>query len=163
MKFAMETAGRGPAWARRWLYAAGIYNLAWGTLVILFPHLLFDLFGMERMRYPEIWQCVGMVVGVYGIGYLIAAGDYRRHWPIVLVGLAGKVLGPIGMAKALVEDRFPLAFGINILANDLIWWVPFGMMLWDVASSAKRNGNRADGIGMPRAEASVPQVSSAEK
>ena len=62
-----------PRWARRWLYAAGIYNLVWGAIVIVFPNALFDLVGAERMRYPEIWQCVGMIVGVYGIGYLIAA------------------------------------------------------------------------------------------
>jgi hypothetical protein len=83
-----------PPWASRWLWAAGIYNLTWGTLAIAWPHLLFDLTGAERINYPEIWQCVGMIVGVYGIGYIIAASDSRTHWPIVLVGLLGKVFGP---------------------------------------------------------------------
>jgi small multidrug resistance pump len=49
---------------------------------------------MELPRYPDIWQCVGMIVGVYGVGYLIAAFDPLRHWPVILVGLLGKVLGP---------------------------------------------------------------------
>jgi hypothetical protein len=31
-------------------------------------HLLFDLTGAERINYPEIWQCVGMIAGVYRIG-----------------------------------------------------------------------------------------------
>lgn len=124
-----------PSWARRWLIAAGVYNLLWGGLVILFPHLLFDLTGAERMRYPEIWQCVGMIVGVYGIGYIIASTNPRQHWPIILVGLLGKVFGPIGFAFALTKGTFPPSFGLTILTNDLIWWAPFFMILWDTFRS----------------------------
>lgn len=126
--------GQSPPWARRWLWAAGLYNLAWGALAIGFPHWLFDLCGIARPNYPEIWQCVGMIVGVYGIGYLIAAGDSRTHWPIVLVGLLGKIFGPIGFAVAVLKGTFPPIFGLTIVTNDLIWWIPFGMMLWDAAS-----------------------------
>ncbi len=122
-----------PAWMRRWLWAAGLYNLTWGAVVILFPHLLFDLADIERMRYPQIWQCVGMIVGVYGVGYLVAARAPRRHWPIVLVGLLGKVFGPVGFAIALIDGTFPLLFGITILTNDLVWWIPFGLILLDAA------------------------------
>jgi ligand-binding SRPBCC domain-containing protein len=115
----------------RWLRAAGIYNLAWGILAIARPHLLFDLTGTARNNYPEIWQCVGMIVGVYGVGYLLAANDPRRHWPIVLVGLLGKVFGPIGFLDAWMRGRLPASFGLTILTNDLIWWLPFGLMLKD--------------------------------
>ena len=123
-------AKNSPAWAKWWLRAAGVYNLAWGAIVIAFPHVLFDACGILRLNYPEIWQCVGMIVGVYGIGYLIAAEDPHRHWPIVLVGLLGKVFGPIGFAGALVKGTFPVTFGLTILTNDLIWWIPFTLMLW---------------------------------
>ena len=126
-----------PRWASRWLWAAGIYNLAWGSLAIAYPHLLFDLAGADRINYPEIWQCVGMIVGVYGIGYLIAAYDSRTHWPIVLVGLLGKIFGPIGFAVALMRGTFPPLFGLTILTNDLIWWVPFTMILLDAAKQRK--------------------------
>lgn len=121
---------------QRWLFAAGIYNLVWGTLVIAFPHWLFDFSGIERLNYPQIWQCVGMIVGVYGIGYLIAAGDPCRHWPIVLVGLLGKIFGPIGFAGALWQGVFPPIFGITILTNDLLWWIPFALILRDAARSS---------------------------
>jgi small multidrug resistance pump len=107
------------------LKLAAIYNIIWGTFVILFPNAFFDIINMERPNYPEIWQCVGMIVGVYGVGYWIAAQDPIKHYPIVLVGFLGKILGPIGFAQALFTDRFPLAFGINIIFNDLIWWIPF--------------------------------------
>ena len=124
---------RAPRWARHWLVAAGIYNLLWGALVIFFPLAWFDLAGMERPTYPQLWQCVGMIVGVYGIGYLAAARDPWRHWPIVLVGLLGKLFGPIGFAQAVIEGVFPPIFGLTILTNDVIWWVPFSLMLWGAA------------------------------
>ena len=111
------------------LKLAGLYNILWGSLVILFPHLLFDLTGMERPNYPELWQCVGMIVGVYGVGYWIAASDPIKHFPIVLVGFLGKILGPIGFAQALITERFSLGFGVNIIFNDLIWWIPFFLIL----------------------------------
>lgn len=122
---------RSPTWARLALQAAGVYNLLWGAWVILFPMMIFDLIAADRPRYPEIWQCVGMIVGVYGIGYLIAASDPRRHWPMVLVGLLGKIFGPIGFIYALEQGVFPWQFGLNIITNDLIWWLPFLLILWD--------------------------------
>ena len=136
---------RAPLWASRWLLAAGIYNIVWGLLVLARPHLLFDLTGASRINYPEIWQCVGLIVGVYGIGYLIAAGDPRTHWPIVLVGLLGKVFGPIGFLVALVQGTFPPLFGLTIVTNDLLWWIPFAMILRD---AAKHRGNDRHSQGM---------------
>ena len=55
-----------PSWIRGWLLAAGFYNLAWGAANIIWPNALFDFAGAKRVNYPEIWQCVGMIVGVYG-------------------------------------------------------------------------------------------------
>lgn len=130
-----QTPSSPPSWGRAWLRAAGLYNVVWGALVILAPNALFDLFDMPRPNYPEIWQCVGMIVGVYGVGYWIAASDSRRHWPIVLVGLLGKVLGPLGFAAALARGVFPPQFGLTILTNDLVWWIPFALLLWDAARS----------------------------
>jgi hypothetical protein len=111
------------------LIAAGAYNLAWGALTVLFPDWLFSLTGMERPNYPFIWQCVGMIVGVYGIGYLAAARDPARHWPIVLVGLLGKIFGPVGYVMGVVQGTVPAAFGVTIPTNDLIWWIPFAAIL----------------------------------
>ena len=117
-------------WLCRILIVAGVYNLVWGAAVILSPTALFRFAEMEPPRYPQIWQCVGMIVGVYGIGYLIAATDPLRHWPITLVGLLGKFFGPIGFAVALFRGELPLAFGATILMNDLIWWIPFAVILY---------------------------------
>jgi hypothetical protein len=113
------------------LWVAAGYNLLWGAWVVLFPGMLWDWVGAEAPRYPGLWQCIGMIVGVYGIGYAAAAMDPYRHWPIVLVGLLGKLAGPVGFVDAaILSDQFPMGFGWTIVSNDLVWWVPFGLILW---------------------------------
>lgn len=89
----------------------------------------FDWLELARPNWPQIWQCLGMVIGVYGVGYLIAAADPLRHWPIILVGLLGKVLGPIGFVNYALRGDLPWAMAWLILANDLIWWWPLGVIL----------------------------------
>lgn len=80
----------------------------------------FDWAGMERPNYTQLWQCIGMIVAhYYGIGYAIAAVDPFRHWPIVFVGLLGKVLGPIGFVDAAVRGVLPWKFGVVNIFNDL--------------------------------------------
>lgn len=138
----VDVSAAAPSWSYYWLWAAGIYNLLWGFVTIAAPNLLFDLTGIPRVNYPEIWQCVGMIVGVYGIGYVIAAYDSRRHWPIVLVGLLGKIFGPIGFVGALLKGTFPLAFGATILTNDLLWWIPFTLILRDAWRAARSTSGR---------------------
>ena len=119
-----------PGWGKITLLLAGIYNLLWGASVVLFPLFIFRATGLDAPNYPQIWQCVGMIVGVYGIGYLIASTDPARHWPIVLVGLLGKILGPIGFASAALSGALPWNWLAVIVANDLVWWVPFGGILF---------------------------------
>jgi peroxiredoxin len=114
---------------RRTLIAAAVYNIVWGAWVVLFPEALFRWSGVSPPLYPQIWQCVGMIVGVYGIGYAIAARSPFQHWPIVLVGLVGKIFGPIGFLQAAAGGYLPWSFGVTIITNDLIWLVPFALIL----------------------------------
>ena len=124
-----------PRWMRIVLWLAAAYNLAWGALVVLWPLEPFRWAGMAPPNYPQIWQCLGMVVGVYGVGYALAARDPLRHWPIVLVGLLGKVLGPIGMVWNITRGELPWVAGWTCVGNDLIWWAPFAMILYRAGRS----------------------------
>jgi len=123
------TTPSAPRWMRNVLLAAGAYNVLWGAFAVLFPSAIFHWLDMPLPNYPQFWQCIGMIVGVYGIGYAIAALDPARHWPIVLVGFLGKVFGPLGMVQALWTGALPWGFALNCVTNDVIWWVPFALIL----------------------------------
>ena len=86
-----------------------------------------------------------MIVGVYGIGYVAAARDPLRHWPIVLVGFLGKIFGPLGYVMGVARGEVPPAFGVTLPTNDLVWWVPFGMILWQAWRSRQSAGAWTEG------------------
>ena len=134
-----------PRWIPIVLYLAAFYNLVWGAFVVFFPLVPFRLAGMEPPNYPALVQCLGMIVGVYGIGYALAARDPVTLWPLVLVGLLGKIFGPIGFVYAAAIGEFPWHAGFNILTNDLVWWLPFTAILLQAARIQDARLAGADG------------------
>lgn len=111
------------------LRLAAVYNVLWGAWVVLFPHSYFSWMEMEALTYPTIWQGTGMIVGVYGLGYWWASYAPMTHWPIVMVGFLGKIFGPLGYVLNYFQDLIDPKFGYILITNDLIWWVPFFMIL----------------------------------
>lgn len=122
-----------PVWMSVVLVVTGVYNLVWGAAVVLFPAFTFGLSGLSEpdkpLYYPQLWQCVGMIVWVYGVGYLLAALNPVAHWPVVLLGLLGKVLGPMVFVYGALVGETPPAALVTLLFNDVIWWVPFFLIL----------------------------------
>ena len=116
---------------------AGAYNLAFGVWAGFWPLRFFELFGIAPPRYPAIWACLGMVVGVYGLLYWHAAWKPQHAQPIIAVGLLGKVLGPIGMFWSLSDEWPPRLAMLNVY-NDLIWWLPFTLFLLRGGRIARR-------------------------
>ena len=116
-------------WSRVILRLAGIYNLVWGAIVIAAPSPCFAGSGWKNRGIlpfgsASAWWSVSMELDT-GLRRLTRF----RHWPIVLVGLIGKVLGPIGFVWAAWTEQLPWAWGLICLTNDLIWWVPFGLIM----------------------------------
>jgi hypothetical protein len=111
--------------------AAGLYNIGWGLLAVLDPQWLFRLAGMAPQNYPQIFMTLGMVLGLYGLLYLEVARRPAAGFAIAAVGLAGKMLGPAGWLWLYLTGAWPLASGVIILGNDLVWWLPFSVYARD--------------------------------
>lgn len=114
------------------LKLAAFYNILWGAWVVFFPNHFFNLVGMEPLNHPMVWQGMGMVIGVYGIGYYLASYDPLRHWPIIAVGMLGKIFGPIGFFLNYFKGEVPFEFFYTLITNDFVWWMPFFLILKDV-------------------------------
>lgn len=107
---------------------------------------------MPPLNHPAIFSCLAMVVGLYGILYLDVARRPEHGWLIAAVGLAGKVLGPIGLAVLIVRGVWPTATLVLCLSNDILWWIPFSFYLKDswmsfVASGSNAKLAQADSAG----------------
>ena len=128
----------------RWFFfAAAVYNAVWGLAVSVFPFFIFDLCRIARPGQPWLMQCIGMIVGVYAIGYWFVSRDPRRYGAFVWVGLAGKVLGPVGFLFGAVSGEIPWSFGWVNVFNDLIWLPGFVVFLVEWMRLEKADNNQS--------------------
>ena len=123
---------------------AGAYNLAWGAWSAIDPQWLFRFADMPLSNHPEIFACLGMVVGIYGFLYWEVVRNPERGFSIAAVGLLGKVLGPIGLVQLIASGAWPMKSAVLCLTNDFIWWVPFAVYLRDVRTAAARPAARGE-------------------
>ncbi|MCO5230232.1 MAG: SelL-related redox protein [Chitinophagales bacterium] len=124
-------SSRNSQWMKAILFIAGIYSIFWGASVVIAPQFWFNLAGLSTPDYIQLWQLIGVYSIAMGVGYLIAYTNPMRQWPIVLIGLIVKVLTPIGFLFFYLKGQLPwIVFQMNI-TNDLIWWVPFGLILYN--------------------------------
>jgi hypothetical protein len=124
---------------------AGLYNIFWGIYSAVDPQWLFRFSGLPLLNHPAVFSCLAMVIGLYGVLYLDVARRPEQGWLIALVGLAGKVMGPIGLAVLIFEKVWPLSTLVLCVTNDLIWWIPFGLYLKDSWRSFAGNRRTVDG------------------
>jgi hypothetical protein len=115
---------------------AGIYNIVWGLYTIASPQWFFKFAGLPPINHPAIFACLGMVIGLYGLLLLHVGKKPEGKSEIVIVGLTGKVFGPIGMAYLIGAGAWPLKAGLLCVTNDLIWWIPFAMYLIDARAES---------------------------
>jgi|SRR5579863_1797898 len=118
---------------------AGIYNILWGLYSAIDPQWLFRFARMSQENHPQVFACLGMVIGLYGALYLEVARVPERGWVIAAVGLTGKVLGPIGIAYLVWNGIWPIRTAILCVTNDLIWWIPFALYLYDTWPAFRKN------------------------
>ena len=111
--------------------AAAAYNAAFGIWAGFWPQSFFTRFDLPAPNYPAIWSCLGMVVGVYALGYAYAARHLDRATPFIAIGLVGKMLGPAGWIVTVASGEWPVRTFTLILFNDVIWWLPFSLFLID--------------------------------
>jgi hypothetical protein len=117
---------------------AGAYNIGWGIYAVAAPQWFFRLTGLPQSNTPQIFAALGMVLGLYGILYLDVARRPAHGWLVAAVALAGKILGPLGLAWLILTGAWPPATIILILTNDLIWWIPFACYLHDAWPAFRR-------------------------
>ncbi len=123
-----------PAWMAVVLTLAGGYNLTWGLLALVAPYWLYRMGGMadapgKPLENVELWQGIGVMVGIWGLGYLIAANDPLRHWGLVLIGFVSKLMGMLGVVNGVLTGQFAVAALWTNVFNDIIWLVPFALIL----------------------------------
>jgi len=124
---------------------AALYNMSWGVYSAFDPQWFFRFSGLPPTNHPEIFVCLGMVIGLYGILYLDVFRAPERGWLIAAVGLAGKVIGPVGAIALIWIGRWPAKSIMLCATNDFIWWLPFTLYLFDVRKLKRTEEGKSRG------------------
>jgi hypothetical protein len=63
---------------------------------------------MAPINHPEIYACLGMVIGLYGVLYLEVARRPEHGFLLGAIGLVGKALGPVGALVLVLQGQWPM-------------------------------------------------------
>lgn len=134
----MTTKISAPSWMARALLLAATFDMVAAAILVLAPASLLEWAGSDIPVYREVWKCLGLVVGLAGLGYALAARNPFQLWPMVLVGLLGKILIPIGFVWGAANGSTPWEIGVIVFALGPVWWLPFGLILRGTARAHAR-------------------------
>lgn len=121
--------GKSKAWMRWVLRLAAAYNLGWGLWVMFWPEAIFQMFRVSPPPYLEFWQTIGLFTAMIGVGQAFASRAPLKHWIIVMVSLLVEAITPYGFWIGVQKQHLPASALWMIGLNDIIWWIPFGIIL----------------------------------
>jgi small multidrug resistance pump len=118
-------------WMRYLLWFAGCYNLLVGLNLVVFYHEAFKtlkLFG-EKPELMLFVQLVGVLVGLFGVGYIIVARNPVENRNVLLLGLLSKGLGSVLGIGYVALGKLPPEFLVLLFFSDIIYLPPFAVIL----------------------------------
>lgn len=111
-------------WTKHLLTLVGVYYLFSGLFNAIFPKVAFKVANMDIPSHLFVWQNVSILFAVLGFGFLIAASNPIRYWPIILMGILKMGFGLGGYLILLINGCVSMTFGLHVLLADGIWFIP---------------------------------------
>jgi len=116
-------------WMRFVLRVAGGFNLLAGAGMIGLHHEGFKLLGVSKPAVALPVQVMGILVGLFGVGYLMVARNPVENRNILLLGTLSKAISSVVAFWYVLMGRLPWWFAIVVLLADVIYVPPFCAIL----------------------------------
>jgi CDP-diglyceride synthetase len=129
------------------LKVAGWYNILAGLSMMLLYHEGFQILGLTKPEMNLPIQLVGLLVAIFGVGYLIASARPVENRNLVLVGFLSKLLGPVLAVSYIASGQLPVSLIPVLFLADLVYLVPF----WIIIRTCQRLAAERDRDGKIRA------------
>lgn len=117
-------------WMQYLLIAAGVYNILWGVIAFFMPTYYLQHLNLTFPNAVWIIKAIGVMEVLFGLAYLIASRKPFKHWLIIFIGFSVKTLASAFYFYYMYVGVLPQHLTSMILANDMVWLIPFGAILY---------------------------------
>lgn len=111
------------------LILAAAHNLLAGTGMLVFYHEAYKMLGLAKPDLNLPLQLVGILVGLFGVGYWLVVRSPVENRNLLLLGLWSKALGSTLGVYYVLLGELPLAFLPILFFSDIIYLLPF-YVIW---------------------------------
>jgi hypothetical protein len=116
-------------WMKFVLRFAAVFNVCAGLFMLIGYHETYKIIGMEKPDISFPIQLVGILVGLFGVGYYMVARNPIENRAVLFLGFWSKFLGScLGTGYVLLE-KLPVEFVAVYFFADVIYLPPFYVIL----------------------------------
>ena len=128
---AYHKAGARPlaVWMTRLLWFVGGYNLLAGLGMLCLYHEGYKLLGVAKPELNLPIQLVGILVGLFGVGYWMVAAHPIENRNLLLLGFWSKFLGSVLGVYYVAVGKLPPFFLAVLFISDIGYLPPFAIIL----------------------------------
>jgi small multidrug resistance pump len=116
-------------WMKFVLRFVAVYNVLAGLHMLILRHETYDMIGMKHPDIDFPIQLVGILVALFGLGYYMVAKNSIENRNILLLGLLSKTCGSCLGTYYVVRGILPVRFVLVYFFADVIYLVPFFLIL----------------------------------
>lgn len=136
-------------WMHGLLKFAGGYNIIAGLSMILFYHEGFKALGIPKPEVNLPIQLVGLMVFLFGIGYLMVDRKPSENRNVLLLGMLSKLLGPMLAIGYVVGGKLPWMMIPVLFFADFVYLLPFWMIYRTIGSRTQMQDKTQDIESIP--------------
>lgn len=116
-------------WMKSLLWFAGGYNLLAGAGMLCLYHEGYKVLGMSKPEVNLPVQLVGVLVGLFGVGYWLVAGNPVENRNLLMLGFCSKALGSVLGVYYVLAGKLPVFFLAILLVSDIVYLPPFAIIV----------------------------------
>jgi hypothetical protein len=124
-----DTSAPLATWMKYLLWFVGGYNLLAGVGMLAFYHEGYKLLGVVKPQLNLPIQLVGILVGLFGVGYWLVAANPIENRNILMLGFWSKALGSVLGLYYWAAGRLPPLFIVVLFFSDIVYLAPFAVIL----------------------------------
>jgi len=106
-----------------------MFNILAGFSMICFHHEGYKLLGLSKPELIMPVQVMGILVGLFGVGYLMVASNPVENRNILVLGFLSKAISSVLALYYVAVGPLTLSFIPVVFFSDIIYLPPFYVLI----------------------------------